>query len=129
MGLVFGSPSAMIEVSGKPPDSSRGGLMRLKISTNALDDHNSRLYGHDDSTDTMQVHIDMVGATYTIIKRTKTVITVEMSEAAIADFLSDMDYQHSNLREWLADDDAERIAYGRACGRAAASVRKQIENQ
>jgi hypothetical protein len=103
--------------------------MRLKISTKALDDHESRLYGHDDSTDTVLVHQDRVGATYTIIKRTKTITTVEISAEAIADFLDDMDYQHENLREWLRDDDAERIAYGRSCGRAAASVRKQIENQ
>ena len=53
--------------------------MRLKISTKALDDHESRLYGSDESTDTVLVHQDRVGATYTIIKRTKTVTTVEMS--------------------------------------------------
>ena len=93
--------------------------MRLKISTNALDDHESRLYGHDDSTDTVLVHQDKVGATYTIIKRTKTVTTVEISAEAIADFLDDGDYQ----AEFNSED---KDPYGLMWARAIKSVRKQI---
>jgi len=96
--------------------------MRLKISTKALDDHESRLYGHDDSTDTVLVHQDKVGATFTIIKRTKTVTTVEMSAEAIADFLDDGDYQ----AEFNSEDNDP---YGLMWARAIKSVRKQIENQ
>ena len=93
--------------------------MRLKISTKALDDHESRLYGHDDSTDTVLVHQDKVGATYTIIKRTKTVTTVEMSAEAIADLLDDGDYQ----AEFNSEDNDP---YGLMWARAIKSVRKQI---
>ncbi len=93
--------------------------MRLKISTKALDDHESRLYGHDDSTDTVLVHQDKVGATFTIIKRTKTVTTVEMSAEAIADFLDDGDYQ----AEFNSEDNDP---YGLMWARAIKSVRKQI---
>jgi hypothetical protein len=96
--------------------------MRLKISTKALDDHESRLYGHDASTDTVLVHQDKVGATYTIIKRTKTVTTVEMSAEAIADLLDDGDYQ----AEFNSEDNDP---YGLMWARAITSVRKQIENQ
>ena len=96
--------------------------MRLKISTKALDDYESRLYGSDESTDTVLVHQDRVGATYRIIKRTKTVTTVEMSAEAIADFLDDGDYQ----AEFNSEDNDP---YGLMWARAAASVRKQIENQ
>lgn len=100
--------------------------MRLKISTKVLDDHDDRLYGHDDSTDTVRVHQDTVGAIYTIIKRTKTVTTVEMSSEAIADFLDDCDYQ-VEFNE--CDGDEYMNSLTKACERAAASVRKQLENQ
>lgn len=95
--------------------------MKLKISTMALSDHDSRLYGHDDSTDTVRVHQDKVGAIYTIIKRTKTVTTVEMSNEAIAEFLDDCDYQ----------DEFCDIEQGRTgvYARAIKSVKKQLENQ
>jgi len=93
--------------------------MRLKISTRALDDHDSRLYGHDGSTDTVRVHQDKIGATYTIIKRTKTITTVEISAEAIADFLDDGDYQ----AEFNSDDNDP---YGLMWARAIKSVRKQI---
>lgn len=95
--------------------------MRLKISTNALDDHDSRLYGHEDSTDTVRVHIDKVGATYTIIKRTKTVTTVEMSSEAIKDFLDDCDYQD----EFCDIEEGRTGVYARAIK----SVKKQLDNQ
>jgi hypothetical protein len=95
--------------------------MRLKISTKALDDHESRLYGSDESTDTVLVHQDRVGATYTIIKRTKTVTTVEMSSEAIADFLDDCDYQDE-----FCDIEEDRTG---VYARAIKSVRKQLENQ
>ena len=94
--------------------------MRLKISTKALDDYESRLYGSDESTDTVLVHQDRVGATYTVIKRTSTITTVEMSAEAIADFLDDGDYQ----AEFNSEDNDP---YGLMWARAAASVRKQIE--
>ena len=100
--------------------------MKLKISTKALDDHDSRLYGHDDSTDTVRVHLDRVGATYTIIKRTSTMTTVDMSNEAIADFLDDCDYQ---VEFNNCDGDEYMTSLTKACERAAASVRKQIENQ
>lgn len=95
--------------------------MKLKISTIVLSDHDSRLYGHDDSTDTVRVHQDKVGAIYTIIKRTKTVTTVEMSNEAIAEFLDDCDYQ----------DEFCDIEQGRTgvYARAIKSVKKQLENQ
>ena len=95
--------------------------MKLKISTRVLDDHNSRLYGHDDSTDTVQVHLDKVGAIYTIIKRTKTLTTVEMSSEAIADFLDDCDYQDE-----FCDIEEDRTG---VYARAIKSVKKQLGNQ
>ncbi len=100
--------------------------MKLKISTKVLDDYDSRLYGHDDSTDTVRVHQDIVGATYTIIKRTKTVTTVEMSNEAIADFLDDCDYQ---VEFNDCADDKFLTSLTKACERTATSVRKQLENQ
>lgn len=96
--------------------------MRLKISTNALNDHGSRLYGHENSTDTVRVHQDIVGATYSIIKITKKVMTVEMSDAAIKEFLDDADYCKESMI-----DDSPSIA--RLFERAAASVRKQLETK
>ena len=95
--------------------------MKLKISTKALDDHDDRLYSNDDSTDTVRVHKDRVGATYTIIKRTKTVTTVEMSSEAIADFLDYCDYQD----EFCDIEEGRTGVYARAIK----SVRKQLENQ
>ena len=91
--------------------------IRLRISNSALDDHENRLYGHDDSTDTVKIHQDRVGATYTIIKRTSTITVVDMSTEAIAEFLDDADYQH----EFSEGDDSDYMA------RASASVRKQIK--
>ena len=90
--------------------------MRLRISTAALDDHENRLYGHEDSTDTVKVHQDIVGAMFKIIKRTSTITVVDMSTRAITEFLDDADYQH----EFNSD------SYGDSMGRAFASVRKQI---
>lgn len=100
--------------------------MELKISTKVLDDYDSRLYGHDDSTDTVRVHQDIVGATYTIIKRTQTTTIVEMSSEAIADFLDDCDYQ---VEFNDCADDKFLTSLTKACERAAASVRKQLEKQ
>jgi hypothetical protein len=97
--------------------------MKLKISSRALQDHDSRLYGHDDSTDTVRVHQDIVGATYTIIKRAKTVTTVEMNEVTIKEFLSDADfYADPDFRDDFG-------VLGLMFERAAASVRKQLEKQ
>lgn len=98
--------------------------IRLRISTAALDDHDSRVYGHDDSTDTVRVHQDIVGATYTIIKRTSTITVVDMSAEAVTEFLDDADYQY----EFTIDSDCKyTVGIAKAFGRAAASVRKQIE--
>ena len=121
--LMVVDRSVILVLSGKEPDSSRGGLMRLKIATKALSDHQSRLYGADGSTDTMLVNTEDPSLTYLIIKRTKTVTTVEMNEAAIKEFLSDADfYADPDFR-----DDFGNL--GLIFERAAASVRKQIENQ
>ena len=101
--------------------------MRLKISTKALWDHQSRLYCSDESTDTVLVHFEDSSCVYTVIKRTKTVTTVEMNEPAIKEFLSDADHwifiMEMNGFAWDGDDT------GKVFKRAAASVRKQIENQ
>ena len=101
--------------------------MRLKISTKALDDHESRLYGSDESTDTVLVHFEDSSCVYTIIKRTKTVTTVEMNDEAIKEFLSDADHwihiMEMKAFAWEGDDT------GKVFKRAAASVRKQLENQ
>lgn len=97
--------------------------MKLKISTKALNDHQSRLYGADGSTDTMLVNTEDANLVFTIIKRTKTVTTVEMNEAAIKEFLSDADfYADPDFR-----DDFGNL--GLLFERAAASVRKQLENK
>ena len=95
--------------------------MKLKISTKVLSDYDSRLYGHDDSTDTVRLHQDIVGAIYTIIKRTKTVTTVEMSSEAIKDFLDDCEYQD----EFCDIEEGRTGIYARAIQ----SVKKQLENQ
>jgi hypothetical protein len=100
--------------------------MRLKISTKALDDHDSRLYCSDESTDTVRVHFEDSSCIYTIIKRTKTVTTVEMNEPAIKEFLSDADYWVDCMQCGAIDQDDNT---GRLYERAAASVRKQLENQ
>jgi hypothetical protein len=92
--------------------------MRLKISTQALDDHQERLYESNESTDTIKVHVDGY-ARFTIIKRTKTVTTVEMETAAITEFLSDADYYDECMEE-------DMLPVGKMFARAAASVRKQI---
>ena len=98
--------------------------IRLRISTTALDDHDNRLYGHDDSTDTVRVHQDIVGATYTIIKRTPSITVVDMSTEAITEFLDDAAYQY----EFTIDsDDGYTVLIAKAFGRAISSVRKQIE--
>ena len=92
--------------------------MKLRISTQALQDHESRLYESDGSTDTLKVHVDGF-ARYTIIKRTKTVTTVEMEKEAISEFLSDADYYDECMEE-------DMLPVGRMFARAAKSVRKQI---
>jgi hypothetical protein len=81
------------------------------------------LYCSDESTDTVLVHFENPNCVYTIVKRTKTVTTVEMNEPAIKEFLSDADY--------YADPDF-RDDFGNLgllFERAVASVRKQLENQ
>lgn len=97
--------------------------IRLRISTAALNDHDDRLYGHDDSTDTVRVHQDIVGATYTIIKRTSTITVVDMSTEAITEFLDDANYQY----EFTIDSDCQyTVGIAKAFGRAISSVRKQM---
>jgi hypothetical protein len=97
--------------------------IRLRISTAALDDHQSRLYGHDDSTDTVKVHQDIVGATYTIVKRTPSITVVDMSIKAITEFLDDADYQY----EFTIDSDCKHtVSIAKAFDRAIFSVRKQM---
>jgi hypothetical protein len=100
--------------------------MRLKISTNALWDHENRLYRSDESTDTVLVHFEDSNCVITIIKRTKTVTTVEMNEPAIKEFLSDADYWIHCMQFGAIEEDDNT---GKLYERAAASVRKQIENQ
>ena len=100
--------------------------MRLKISTKALWDHESRLYCSDESTDTVLVHFEDSSCVYTIIKQTKTVTTVEMNEPAIKEFLNDADYWIDCMKMNVLDEDDNT---GKLYERAAASVRKQIENQ
>ena len=98
--------------------------MRLKISTKALWDHESRLYCSDESTDTVLVHFEDSSCVYTIIKRTKTVTTVEMNEPAIKEFLNDADYWIDCMRIGAIDEDDN---IGKLYERAAASVRGQLE--
>ena len=92
--------------------------MKLRISTQALDDHQERLYESEQSTDTVQVHVDGY-AKFTIIKRTKTVTTVDMDQAAVTEFLSDADYYEECMEE-------DMLPVGKMFARAAKSVRKQI---
>ena len=98
--------------------------IRLRISKLTLGLYADRLYGHDDSTDTVLVHQDRVGATFTIIKYTSTMTVVDMSAEAVADFLDDCDYQ---VECNTLDDDEGMTSLTKACERAAASVRKQIK--
>ena len=95
--------------------------MRLRISTRALDDHESRMYCSDESTETVKVHIDQPESTYTIIKRTKLVTTIDISERAIKEFLDDADY-YAEFKDEMGDE-------GYMFERAAASVRKQLAKQ
>lgn len=93
--------------------------MKLKLSSQALSDHENRLYCSDQSTDTVKFHIDQPSSIYTIIKATKTVTTVEMSESAIKEYLADGDYQ----AEFNSED---KNPFGLMWSRATKSVRKQI---
>ena len=52
----------------------------------SLDDHMSRLYSGD-------FHVDKVGAIIHVVRVLKNSIEIEISDEAIVDFLSDMDYQ------------------------------------
>jgi CCR4-NOT transcriptional regulation complex NOT5 subunit len=92
--------------------------MQLKISRKALFDHEDRLYESDENNDNIQIHVDGV-ARYEIIKKTKTIVTVEMNSAAIKEFLDDADY----YKECMEGDE---LPLGRMFARAAESVKKQI---
>ena len=94
--------------------------MKLKLSSQALSDHENRLYCSDQSTDTVKVHIDQPTSIYTIIKVTKTITTVEMSDSAIKEYLSDGDYQ----AEFNSED---KNPFGLMWARATTSVRKQLK--
>ena len=60
-------------------------VITVQISAAVLDDHQGRLY-HGEQ------HMDVAGATIREVARTKKVATVEMTEAALEEWLDDLDY-------------------------------------
>jgi len=61
-------------------------MKRMKMPTNAMSDHISRLYDGEN-------HVDISGAVIKIVRYLKNSCEIEISDLAIADFLADMDYQ------------------------------------
>ena len=61
-------------------------MKRMKMPSSVMSDHMSRLYLDEK-------HIDKEGAVITIVRVLKTSVEIDITDEAIADFLSDMDYQ------------------------------------
>jgi hypothetical protein len=58
----------------------------MKMPSSVMSDHMSRLYLDEK-------HIDKEGAVITVVRVLKSSIEIDITDEAIADFLSDMDYQ------------------------------------
>jgi len=61
-------------------------MKRMKMPSSAMSDHMSRLYEGD-------THVDRSGAVIRVVRVLKSTVEIDISDEAIADFLSDMDYQ------------------------------------
>jgi len=61
-------------------------MKRMKMPSSVMSDHMSRLYLDEK-------HIDKEGAVITIVRVLKSSVEIDITDEAIADFLSDMDYQ------------------------------------
>lgn len=64
--------------------------MIIRISSAALSDHLSRLYGSQDNVHYQ--HIDN-GGSIQVLKTTKTTATISLDEIAINEFIDDLEYQ------------------------------------
>jgi hypothetical protein len=65
--------------------------IRLTIGNAALDDHLGRLY--DCTNGVTYEHVDTDGAVITLVKAGKTRCVIDVTPAALAEFIDDMDYQ------------------------------------
>jgi len=84
--------------------------MQVRMGVSAVSDHLSRLYERGE--DGIYRHIDN-GGTISIIKETKTQVTIEVDDVSLAEFIDDMDYQVEFM-------DGQ---YRAQCGRALRTLR------
>ena len=75
-------------------------VTRLTLSSEAIEDHLSRLYLRDPSEEGLYVHVDLAGAEIRLRAWTARTVALEASEAAVRDLRADADYQ----REIAASD-------------------------
>lgn len=94
------------------------GNITIKLGTDAVSDHLSRLYLCGAAGEYQ--HIDQPGSTITVIKHGKATTTVRMTPGAVTELLDDMAYQV----EWSTE--RYQRAYRGQCARALAAVRKQL---
>jgi bacterioferritin-associated ferredoxin len=95
----------------------------IRISASALSDHTARLYVNVGMTglDENWEHIDMEEATLIVHKWGALTSQVSMSDAAINEFIADMEYQV----EAEMDNDMGASSYCNVCKRALASIKLQ----
>lgn len=96
------------------------GFREFRLSSQALSDHLSRLYG--DVEGGKQIHVDgEASGRIRIVKETKHRTTFLADSAAINEFMDDMDYQVE-----VSVDDYDARRYGAICKRAYDSIAKQL---
>lgn len=101
----------------------------IRISSEALHDHTSRLYHRECNQQccanhSPMVHVDGFSNGYIrSIECGKRIAKVTLNDAAIKEMLSDFDYYADALDNGALEDDARSLAH--AMKRAAATIRKQ----
>lgn len=83
-------------------------MKTVKLSNSSLSDHLSRLY-------TNGTHVDIYNAVIVMVKEYKRYSVIEMSDNAIYEFISDMQYQ----------TEFNKDSYGTQCRNALRSIVKQ----
>jgi hypothetical protein len=84
-------------------------MKTVKLSNSSLDDHLNRLYLED------KTHVDIYNAFIEVVKRYKRYSVVNMSDAAVYEFIEDMQYQ----------TEFNKDSYGTQCRNALRSIEKQ----
>jgi len=99
------------------------GFREFRLSSQAISDHLSRLYG--DAEGDTEIHVDgAASGRIRIVKETKHRATFLADSAAINEFLDDMDYQVE-----VSVDDLDARRYGAICKRAYDSIAKQLAKE